>query len=219
MNFRVRHRFRERRAVICLSLRVMVQIAAVAAVLIIGAVVLIPLLSPPTPPPAVTATPFDGAVMFTHPENLYSLYVPSNWTPYDLSPGQVSRDIHVWQPDDLSAYVGVTVVLNRPINSQEDFLQAIADYEAEFDAPKLNPLSDTYIEYLDMATAPDGSIRHSYRVVRTFDPPFPPGQTDRFYLWRNNQLVIVETNTADTVGNALVPTMQNVLDSLQVNAS
>lgn len=48
------------------------------------------------------------------------------------------------------------------------------------------------------------------------DPQHPPGQLDVFYLNRAPYLTVVEMYSSDATGNTLVPTFQQILDSLQV---
>jgi serine/threonine-protein kinase len=191
-----------------------------AAVVVIGAIFVLPLIMPPPAPlPAPTATLCADCLTFRHPTGLYTLNVPQDWEHYDLTPGQVSRDVHVWQISDLSAYVGVSVV-NGTIASEEEFATAIASYYVTYVEPQLDERNDNvFLNPLDEATAPDGSLRRSYRLERSLTPPFPSGQVDHFYLWRGNRLVVVETYTADTTASALVPAMQSILDSLQVSVS
>ncbi|NWF70352.1 MAG: serine/threonine protein kinase [Chloroflexi bacterium] len=186
----------------------------VIAALALGALVALPALTPP-PGPLPTPTPFSGAQVINNTQHRYSIYIPAGWLETDLSSSE--RTVHVWQ-DGLQAYVAVVIPNGVTINSQADYERAIAAYERTYDEPQLSPDSDPYIEWLDQETAPDGTLRRSYRLLFSSNPAFPSGQTDRFYFWRGQRLLIVEMYTAYSTGDTLVPTMQLILDSLQTLA-
>ncbi|MBZ0289576.1 MAG: hypothetical protein K8I30_18280, partial [Anaerolineae bacterium] len=70
--------------------------------------------------------------------------------------------------------------------------------------------------FVDEAAAPDGTLRRSYRIIGPVDPPFPNGQTDAFYFLRPPYLVILDLYSADSTESTLVPTFQQILDSLRI---
>jgi serine/threonine protein kinase len=155
----------------------------------------------------IPPTPFDTAQRVE--QNRYSISIPREWIPpqgfVDLTHDGTILS-HVWQANDLSAYVSVTMV-NSQIISDADF-QAAADKYAQDNYQARNEWS-----LIDTSSAPDGTLRRSYRLTS------PPGQTDVFFMRRGGDLVVTETYSADSTGNALVPTFQMILNSLRVKAS
>lgn len=198
-------------------------IGAVVAliVLVIGAVVVLPRLSPQEVPvtriPATlaVATPFANAQKVE--TERYTISVPREWIPpqgfFDISDGD--RVIHVWQPSDLSIYIALVVPPGVNITDQTTFDQAIADYtQRYYKTERADNLT-----LIDEAVALDGTVRQSYRLHGPTQPPFPPGQLDVFYLNRAPNLVILEMYSADSYGNRMVSTFQQILDSFQVKVS
>ena len=146
----------------------------------------------------VTVTPFPGARAAT--TRHVRVDVPADWTAYDFSTD--ARDLNIWKLADGSASVSIAFADTEA----GDFASADARYDADFG----NTVGRALI---DEATAPDGSLRRSYRVV---DSPTAPGQVDAFYLKRAPYLIVVEVYSADSTGNQHVPAFQSILDSLQV---
>lgn len=156
---------------------------------------------------AIPPTPFTSAQRID--QNRYAISIPRDWIPpqgfVDLThEGTILS--HVWQANDLSAFVSVTMV-DSQINSELDFQSAVDKY-----------VQDNYQgqDEIDASTAPDGTIRRSYRLVGSTNRPFPPGQIDVFFMRRGSDLIVAETYSADSTGNTLVPTFQMILDSLRV---
>lgn len=180
-------------------------IVAVLVVAVVGALLASGLLNQPAPLPP-SPTPYAGAQ--TVSGEGYLLNVPADWSFVDLSGD--GRQAHVWQLND-QAYVAVTMV-EAGITSPTDFERAVADYDRTFIAPQpdLTLMNEQPIE--------DGALRRSYRLsYGNSNTIFLPGQTDIYYLNRAPYLVVIDVFTADETGNSLVPTMQNILDSLRIN--
>lgn len=155
---------------------------------------------------AVPPTPFSSAQRVE--QDQYAISIPREWIP-PQGFLDVTRDgtllSHIWQANDLSAYVSVTMV-DSQISSDLDFQAAADKYIQGRDELNL----------IDTTTAPDGTIRRSYRLDGSSNPP---GQTDIFFMRRGSQLVVAEAYSADSTGNTLVPTFQMILDSLRIKSS
>jgi serine/threonine protein kinase len=177
----------------------------VLLVVVVGALLLSGVLNPPVPPP-LPPTPYAGAQTISGEG--YLLNVPTNWSFVDLS--GAGRQMHVWQLND-QAYVAVAIV-EAGITSQLDFDQSVADYDQTFISPQAD------LALLNEETLTNGTLRRSYRLsYGDSNTIFRPGQTDIYYLNRAPYLVVVDVFTADETGNSLVPTMQNILDSLRID--
>lgn len=197
--------------------------AGVVLLVIVGAVFLLPgIISPQGEIPVTrvasavgTATPFMNAQVVS--TDRYSINLPGAWIPpqgyYDLSDDE--RLIHIWQDENLASYVAVVIPQRLAIRSDDDFLAAVNSYTARYyqteRAANLTPIDDV--------TAQDGTVRQSYRLHGDVQPPFPPGQLDVFFINRAPNLVVLEMYSADSTGSTLVPTFQQILDSLRVNAA
>ncbi len=187
------------------------------AVVIIGGALALPGLNPGEAPvtliPATLAapTPFADARRIEVSE--YTISMPRAWIPpqgfIDISDS--ARLVHLWQDSTLEFYVAVEIPNNVSIRDAAGFETAVAAYEEQYYDPRADHLT-----LIDSGTAPDGTIRYSYRMVNFPDPPHPPGQLDVFYLNRAPYLVVVNMYSADARGNTLVSTFQDILDSLQV---
>jgi hypothetical protein len=116
-----------------------------------------------------------------------------------------NRLIQVWQ-NGLQAYIGLTLI---PIQD--------GDVETQIDDYLASHYSEDAFTFIDEATAPDGSLRRSYRLFGEVDPPFEDGQIDSFFVNRGTYLVVLELYSSDTLGNGIVPDYQHVLDSLRIN--
>ncbi|MBZ0296311.1 MAG: protein kinase, partial [Anaerolineae bacterium] len=199
----------------------------VVLLLIAAAALVLPgVLTPPAPTPniaatrdfaatqvAIAPTPFSDAEVFD--EGDYRISIPRNLIPpdgyYDLSDD--TRLIHVWQDVNLRQYVAVEIPHDSaPIESNEGFRNMVDDYVDHYlkDRPGLT--------LIDEATAPDGSIRRSYRMVGPQTPEFPPGQLDVFFPRKVAHFAALHLYTADDTGNTLVPQLQMILASLRIGA-
>jgi len=202
----------------------MIIIAAVVGVIVlvlIGLVVLPNLNNAPVVDLKATAdavlalppTPFSSAQRVE--QNQYAISIPREWIPPQGFLDQTHDGTllsHVWQASDLSAYVSVTMV-DSQISSDTDF-QAATEKYVQDNIQWRNELS-----FIDTSTAPDGTIRRSYRLDGPTNPQYPAGQTDVFFMRRGADLVVAETYSADSTGNTLVPTFQMILDSLRIKSS
>jgi hypothetical protein len=171
--------------------------AVLAVVIALIAVVWFTQIRGATPPPV--HLPFAGAQTATTKH--VRVDVPTNWKAYDFSTD--ARQLNIWKTADGSASVSIAY---DPVEVG-DFTSAIKIYDANFG-------STTGRALIDEALAADGSLRRSYRVT---SGPTAPGQVDQFFLNRAPLLVVVETYSADTVGNQPVATFQNILDSIRVS--
>ncbi|MFN8448323.1 MAG: serine/threonine-protein kinase [Anaerolineae bacterium] len=161
--------------------------------------------NPPPATPIVMPTPFAGA--YTVRRGEYTISVPDNWSFADLS-----NDlglVHVWQ-SGTDAYFALWLVEKDKLTPSSEFSAAID----AFDTREMD--TQSILTFLNGDTAEDGSVRHSWRLDGANDQNFPPGQTDNFYLDRGKYLVVVQMYTSYGTGNDLVPTYQQVLDSLRV---
>jgi hypothetical protein len=186
-----------------------IGLVAVVALVIAGVVVLPRLSAPPPATPAPMPTPFASA--YTAQRSQYTMSVPEGWSLTSDS----GREI--WQSDD-NAYVAVRLV-DQPAEG--------GNFAAQVDALDSSDMrSSDSLRFIDGATAEDGSIRRSYVVLPpdgsddasdNFD--VPPGQLDVFYLDRGTQIAVVEVYSSYDTANELVPTFQQVLDSLRINSA
>src|SRR6185295_3700029 len=122
-----------------------------------------------------------------------------------------SRVVHVWQASDLSAYVSL-ILKEADVGDSDSFKAAVADYKQHY-------YQNNTLTGIDEETAPDGTIRQSYRLVGATQPAFPPGQLDVFFLRRAPYLAVVEMYSADSTGNTMVRTFQQILDSVDIKTS
>ncbi|MBW4437593.1 MAG: protein kinase [Pleurocapsa minor GSE-CHR-MK-17-07R] len=184
--------------------------AGVVALVAVGAIVLSITSQPPPPiyvtptfdPAALTLpTPFASALNVAR--DVYSLNVPDDWAFVDLSADdEVS---HVWQKGT-EAYVAVTLQ-----GAGDDFAAQIDTYVAEH-------FPEAAFAFIDEASAPDGTIRRSFRLFGQTEPAFQPGQTDVFFRQAGDTFAALELYASDGIGAATVPIFQQVLDSLRLNA-
>lgn len=191
----------------------------VMALLIVAAGVVFMLTRGDDDPPVVDAgavvpTPFFRAE--TVSEDLYSISIPQAWIPsdgyYDLS--DTNRLIHVWQPEDRSAYAAIEM-LQTQLGSEDAFRVAVDEYDQTYIVSRGN------LEFIDEDTAEDGTIRRSYRFLESEDAGagFGPGQLDVFYKNHSPYLTVINVYSADSVGNTMVNTLQQILDSVRVSPS
>jgi serine/threonine protein kinase len=187
----------------------------VLALIGVGVFLATSVLNQPAPQVATTTdivpTPFFRAQ--TVADDLYTISIPQAWIPpeglYDLS--DTNRVVHVWQAEDLSAYIALEI-LQSQIPDQDAFRIIAAEYERDYVSIGGN------LNLIDEAAAEDGTLRRSYRMETPGEnnPPFPPGQLDVFFFNRSPYLVLLHTYSADSTGNTLVQTFQQILDSLRV---
>ena len=117
------------------------------------------------------------------------------------------RSVMSWQRADNTGRISVALV---EAGSETDFGQAVQTYHQQHYA------SDDRLSQIDEATAPDGTIRHSFRLDDPQSNPVPSGQLDVFYLQDDSDLAVLEVYAADSAGDELVPVFQAVLDSLRL---
>ncbi|MCC6805614.1 MAG: serine/threonine protein kinase [Anaerolineae bacterium] len=161
--------------------------------------------NPPPATPAPMPTPFGGA--YTVRRSEYTISVPDNWSFSDQS--NDLGTVHIWQ-SGTDAYVALWLVERSKLTPSSAFLAAVD----AFDEREMN--DQPSLTYLNGDTAEDGSVRHSWRLDGENAQNFPPGQTDNFYLLRGKYLAVVQVYSSYGTGNELVPTFQQVLDSLRV---
>jgi serine/threonine protein kinase len=184
--------------------RVPLIVGAVLGVvaLIAAAVFGLPLLNQQT---NVVPTPFFRAESIAQAD--YSISMPEDWIPTQgfVDESTATKLIHLWQDENNTIYVRLTIqpASNAALDAQ------IEEYEAANSALQ----SFDFISATD--TAPNGTIRRSYRMPNTSERLLG-GQVDFFYRVTANKFVVVEMYTADSTANAFVGTLQSVLDSLRI---
>lgn len=144
-------------------------------------------------------TPFTRAQTIS--TERYTLSIPQRWLPqFSEFVDTSSEDVltHEWYPDDRSAFVSLT-------------LYAAGDMPDAFEED-----SNDILRLIDEDTAPDGTMRHSFR--RTALEDWESGQLDRFTIPRGDTVAVLRFFTADSIADdpALVDTLQRILDSLRI---
>jgi serine/threonine protein kinase len=139
----------------------------------------------------------------------YQINIPGSWEFYDRS--NEGRPMMVWKDGD-RAYVGIAFdrddYLNRTGSSLEAAINAYEENHIRWQ-PELT--------FIGQAAAPDGTIRRSYQMdVGETNTVFQPGQLDIFYRLSGDTLVVIDVFTAWDAADALVPTMQNIIDSIRI---
>ncbi|MGB1288260.1 MAG: serine/threonine protein kinase [Aggregatilineales bacterium] len=180
-------------------------IVAVLALILAGGVALAfsnGLFETSQTPVIIAATPFRSAETVDSDEG-YLLSVPERWNYVDSS--NVSRIYHKWDAEDEQMYAAIAI--------PDDTISSIDRYDIRYYANE-----DSYT-FIDDETAPDGTVRRSYRVENS--SRLANGQLDVFYQMRDEVLTVVEIYTADEVAtaNTTLETMQLILDSLRVKES
>lgn len=157
-----------------------------------------------TPPDVImpTPTPFTAAIRLNQPD--YAITVPrrllsSNGNYVDES--DATRTLHRWagtRDTGISVAVGI---VSASLMSAEDY--AARYYESQ---PSLR--------FIDESTAPDGTLRRSYRV--NGEDSRTSGQLDAFFMHEGDKLAVLEIFTADDVASdsAVLRELQLILDSL-----
>ncbi len=154
-------------------------------------------------------TPFPGAVLYTSPDALYRLAVPETWQklPLPVTNGQAV----LWAPADDSAFVALHLMTAQ---AADTFADQVERYDrATYGDSRLFVL-------IDRAMQPDGRLRISYRLPQpaTLYERFGRGQLDLFYEQAGSYLAVLEFFTSDGAdADALLPVLQNVLDSVALN--
>lgn len=175
------------------------------AIVVGGGLLLLQNLNPPPPIDAASLppTPFAGAVAVRQPE--YSISIPRDWMPLRadfIDQSNEDRLVHIWQARDGSAVATLALVNSDRVT--------VAQYDSQYYE------SQPGVRLIDEETAPDGTLRRSYRTAA--DADFPAGQMDVFYLQRGDYLAVLELFTSDNIANqaGLINNLQSILDSLRV---
>lgn len=150
--------------------------------------------------PAVP-TPFRSAVSIMTDD--YTISMPQRWLPGDVEytdASDINRLLHIWQADDHSAFVTLAI-------SDMAYEEYLERYYA----------TQEHLQFVDDATADDGTIRRSYRLIDERDG-FGTGQMDVFFQQQGASLVVLELYTADSIAadETVLTTLQLILDSLRV---
>ena len=150
---------------------------------------------------AVIPTPFRGAEI--KEEENFTLSVPSVFNQFENN-SDINRSYLKWQPSDQSAFVTVATVADNAMSP--------TSYEDRY----YN--SDDSLNFIDEATAEDGTVRKSYRVAGD-DSALLSGQLDVFYKQRGSTLAVLELFTADKSepDEATISRLQLILDSFRVD--
>lgn len=189
--------------------------AAAVAAAGLTALLLLAVSSGSAPPPVyITPTPLAAAAVPTaFPEGVameqdgLSITVPDSWALSDQSASGQFR--HVWQHAG-DAYIAVS-------RSSDDGLSG--DLNALIDRYQQDHFPARAFRLIDAATAPDGTVRRSYRLVGEDTAGLEPGQVDVFFRGAAPYFVALEMYAADRWGDDLTPVFQQVLDSLRIGAS
>jgi hypothetical protein len=117
--------------------------------------------------------------------------------------------VTTWQRADNTGRVRVALV-DTEIDSEASFGQTIAEYNQQYyvNDARLNPIDD--------ATAPDGTIRYSFRLHDPQSNPMSSGQVDVFYFRDDSDLAVLEVYSADSASEDFTPLFQSILDSLRL---
>jgi len=149
-------------------------------------------------------TAFPRASVIDQPQ--YRITISDAWIPDTLFADLTTAPfelLHVWRSQAGEAMVALGIVPK----DGKTFEAAVSDFDA-------NNYQAAGYTFIDQATAPDGTLRRSYKMVDQRD--FPPAQVDVFYRDNGESFGVLELVTADSTGNSLVPTMQLILDSLRL---
>jgi hypothetical protein len=136
------------------------------------------------------------------------MMVPASWKVVNDTSAPNERVRSLWEAPDKSGFISV-VNMGDALKTAA-FDSAVRSYAQRWYEDAVNKGS---LKLIDEAVAPDGTERYSYRVTAG---DYPSGQLDVFFLDRKPKLVVVELFSADSTGNTLVPTFQQVLDSLRM---
>ncbi len=136
----------------------------------------------------------------------YRISISDAWIPDTLFTDLTTAPfelLHVWRSQAGDAMVALGIVPK----DGKTFEAAVSDFDA-------NNYQGAGYTFIDQTTAPDGTLRRSYKMNDQRD--FPPAQVDVFYRDNGESFGVLELVTADFSGNSLVPTMQLILDSLRL---
>lgn len=194
----------------------MLLAAGLLSIVMIGAAAALTIASVGSSNPLIVPTPtaFNNGQRIAQAH--YAISVPAGWEHIDRSTDELPTQI--WRQDE-NAYIGVTVV---EASRARRVIPLLGTYSP---AGEVFPLIEAYsaaryerpgagYAFIDAAAAPNGTVRRSYRLEGPVDPPLPPGQTDVFFIPREDVLIVLELYASDSLGNAIVPLYQQVLDSL-----
>lgn len=179
--------------------------AALVVALAIAAFAILPtLLAPVAPTPAaadLVPTPFrDGEVIIT---DLYSITIPEEMVPPTgfIDRSDPTRLVHIWEAEDRESFVTLAI--------PELPEMTIDAYDDRYYQPQ------EHLVFIDEATAADGTLRRSYRLVG--DERFPDGQMDVFYITRDGKLIVLELYLADSIGanRTQIDILQLILNSFR----
>lgn len=171
-------------------------------------------LNTPANPYTLAPEPFTGAdiavVEVFDLDLIYTLSIPFDWFPDDTNYtdlSDVNRPVyHLWETPNENAAITVSALSTDRLQGLRPMMQDYAAlyYEERTDlAPLGNP------------TIIDDVIRQSYRVTGS-DEDFPAGQLDVFATRYADLLIVIETYSADSVGDDLNPTFQQILESFRL---
>lgn len=138
----------------------------------------------------------------------YTISMLNDWIPPTMfiDGSDEYRQMHLWQAEDKSAFVTVSMV-DADVTSDAGFRASMAAYHELY-------YQTQDLRLLDEDEAEDGTIRRSYRLENSEE--FTPGQMDVFYQRKAPYLVVIETYTADATGNTFVPDLQRIYDSFKL---
>jgi serine/threonine protein kinase len=192
------------------------------------------------PTPFFNATTVDGA--------LYTISIPRTWIPPEglTDRSDTNRLIHIWGDPGQDAYVAL-VMVDTGLMGAAEFQDAVADYQQRYYAtnPGITLIDESEAEdgtirqsyrYNGGGAAgglgaprpgQPGQLPQNGQSTpgqppqngQQNGPSFAPGQTDVYFLQRGSYLVILEMYGADETANTLIPTFQNILDSVRVKVN
>lgn len=191
-----------------------VAVVAIVLILVVGGVVALSVINKPpvpdtnlTPAALLVPTPFRSAVTVSYEQSdfSYTISVPQPWLPVDrdfTDKSDVNRTMHLWQAKDNSAFA----TLAMTDMNQAAYIQRYYDGQEQ-------------LQLIDEATAPNGTVRRSYRLVSERGG-FGPGQMDVFFIPNDTGLIVLELYASDAIAadSTTLATLQLVLDSLRVKA-
>ena len=153
--------------------------------------------------PLLSPTPFRSAVTISY-DDVYSISIPERWLPpfndyVDTSTTDVIQ--HEWPLEDASSYVRLSIHQSNSLSMEE-----LASQAAQAEG----------LSFIDEASAPNGTLRRSYRVAASAGQP--AGQLDQFIIPGDEELALLEFFISDASAStpALVNTLQAILDSLRL---
>ena len=189
--------------------RMLWGVVAAVVVLLVGFTGAVLLFKPPTPQvvtvtvdPNAAPTPFRSAVLVEQPD--YSVSIPQTWMPLNesfINQSDAQRQYHLWQPENRTVFVSMAM---SEIN-QDDYIDQYYVNQAEY-------------TLIDETTAPDGTLRRSYRIAKAIGD-LQPGQIDVFFRKKGDgEVYVLEIYTADSeaTNRTTLTALQLILDSWRV---